>query len=166
LAAFQSYNLQPGPLLFQNSPALVWGLIASLYIGNVILLMLNLPLVGLWVKLLKVPQPLLYAGILVFATIGVYGMRQSAFDLVLMFGIGLIGVLMRRYDFPVAPVIIGMIVGPMSEKQLRNALSIAQGDWSIFVRRPIALTLLVLTVLILFVPMWMRRKGVSLSEDD
>ncbi len=166
LAAFQSYNLQPGPLLFQNSPALVWGLIASLYVGNVILLLLNLPLVSLWVKLLKVPQPLLYAGILVFATIGVYGMRQSAFDLVLMFGIGLMGVLMRRYDFPVAPVIIGMIVGPMSEKQLRNALSIAQGDWSVFVRRPIALTLLVLTVLILFVPMWMRRRGVSLSEDD
>jgi putative tricarboxylic transport membrane protein len=166
LAAFQSYNLQPGPLLFQNSAPLVWGLIASLYIGNVILLLLNLPLVGLWVRLLKVPQPLLYAGILVFATIGVYGMRQSAFDLVLMFGIGMVGVLMRRYDFPVAPVIIGMIVGPMSEKQLRNALSIAQGDWSIFVKRPIALTLLVMTVLILFVPMWLRRRGVQLSEDD
>jgi putative tricarboxylic transport membrane protein len=166
LAAFQSYNLQPGPLLFQNSAPLVWGLIASLYIGNVLLLLLNLPLVGLWVRLLKVPQPLLYAGILVFATIGVYGMRQSAFDLVLMFGIGMVGVLMRRFDFPVAPVIIGMIVGPMSEKQLRNALSIAQGDWSVFVRRPIALSLLVLTVLILFVPMWLRRRGLQLSEDD
>jgi putative tricarboxylic transport membrane protein len=166
LAAFQSYNIQPGPLLFQNSGALVWGLIASLYVGNVILLMLNLPLVRMWVRLLAVPRAQLYAGILVFATIGVYGMRQSSFDLFLMLGIGLIGMLMRRFDFPVAPVIIGMIVGPMSEKQLRNALSIAQGDWSIFLTRPISLTLLIVTVLVLFVPMWLRRKGLRLGEDD
>jgi putative tricarboxylic transport membrane protein len=166
IGAFQNYNIQPGPLLFQTSGPLVWGLIASLYIGNVMLLILNLPLVGLWAKLLTIPKPQLYAGILVFASIGVYGMRQSAFDLVLMYAIGLVGVVMRRFDFPVAPVIVGMILGPMSEKQLRNALSISQGDWLIFFKQPIACTFMLLTIAVLFVPMILRRRGVRLSEDD
>ncbi len=166
IGAFQNYNIQPGPLLFQTSGPLVWGLIASLYIGNVMLLILNLPLVGLWAKLLLIPKPQLYAGILVFASIGVYGMRQSAFDLVLMYLIGVVGVIMRRFDFPVAPVIVGMILGPMSEKQLRNALSIAQGDWLIFFKQPIACTFMVLTILVMFVPWVLRKRGVRLSEDD
>jgi putative tricarboxylic transport membrane protein len=97
----------------------VWALIASLYIGNVMLLILNLPLVGLWVKLLKIPKAHLYAGILIFSTVGVYGMRQSAFDLLLLYGIGLVGVLMRRYDFPTAPVVVGLILGPLAEAQMR-----------------------------------------------
>jgi putative tricarboxylic transport membrane protein len=166
LAAFQNYNLQPGPLLFQTSGPLVWGLIASLYIGNVMLLILNLPLVGLWAKLLTIPRPQLYAGILVFATIGVYSMRQSWFDLLLMYAVGVIGVIMRRFDFPVAPVIVGMILGPMSEKQLRNALSIAQGDWTTFLTRPIAGTFMLITLLVLFVPLFLRKRGIRLSEDD
>ncbi len=166
IGAFQNYNIQPGPLLFQTSGPLVWGLIASLYIGNVMLLVLNLPLVGLWAKLLTIPKPQLYAGILVFASIGVYGMRQSSFDLVLMYAIGVVGVIMRRFDFPVAPVIVGMILGPMSEKQLRNALSIAQGDWLVFFKQPIACTFMLLTVAVLFVPTILRRRGVRLSEDD
>jgi putative tricarboxylic transport membrane protein len=152
LAAFQNYGLQPGPMLFQTSGELVWGLIASLYIGNVILLILNLPLVGLWVKLLHIPTPMLYAGILVFSTIGVYGMRQSTFDLFLLYAIGLVGVVMRRFDFPVAPVVVGMILGPMSEKQLRNALSIAQGDWTVFLKQPICAGILAVTVAVLVLP--------------
>jgi putative tricarboxylic transport membrane protein len=116
----------------------VWALIASLYIGNVMLLVLNLPLVGMWVKLLKIPRPQLYAGILIFATIGVYGMRQSAFDLYLMLGIGLLGVVMRRFDFPTAPVIVGMILGPLAEAQMRNALSIGEGHWGVFIERPMS----------------------------
>ncbi|WP_225984937.1 tripartite tricarboxylate transporter permease [Noviherbaspirillum aerium] len=166
LAAFQNYNLQPGPLLFQTSADLVWALIGSLFVGNVILLVLNLPLIRIWVKLLRVPKPYLYAGILVFATIGVYGMRQSSFDLVLMFAIGAFGVLMRRYDFPVAPVIVGMIMGPMAEKQLRLALSISQGDWLVFLKQPISASLMVATFLVLFVPYILRRRGIRLSEDD
>ncbi len=156
LSAFQNYGLQPGPQLFQNSSALVWALIASLYIGNVMLLVLNLPLVGMWVKLLKIPRPQLYAGILIFATIGVYGMRQSSFDLFLMFGVGLVGVLMRRFDFPTAPVIVGMILGPLAEAQMRNAISIGEGRWTVFVERPMSATLLAVVVAVLVLPRLLR----------
>jgi putative tricarboxylic transport membrane protein len=152
LGAFQNYGIQPGPQLFTTSAALVWALIASLYIGNVMLLILNLPLVGLWVKLLKIPKPQLYAGILIFATVGAYGMRQSAFDLFLLYAIGLLGVLMRRYDFPTAPVVVGMILGPLAEAQMRNALSIGEGKWSVFVQRPMSLVLIVIVLAVLVLP--------------
>ena len=157
LAAFQQYGLQPGPLLFVNSADLVWALIASMYIGNVMLLVLNLPMVGLWVKLLKIPKPMLYSGILIFATLGVYGMRQSTFDIFLLYVIGLMGFVMRRYDFPTAPVIIGMILGPLAEAQLRRSLSISQGDWMIFLEKPLSASLLALTALIVVGP-WAWRK--------
>ena len=160
LSAFQNYGLNPGPQLFESNAALVWTLIASLYIGNVMLLVLNLPMVGLWVKLLKIPKAPLYAGILIFATVGVYGMRQSAFDLYLMLGLGLVGVLMRRFDFPTAPVIVGLILGPLAEAQMRNALSIGQGSWMVFLERPMSATLLVIVAAVLLVPRmiaWRRR---------
>ena len=156
LAAFQNYNLQPGPMLFQTSGDLVWGLLASLYIGNVMLLVLNLPAIGLWVRMLRVPTPLLYGGILIFAGLGAYGIRQSWFDLLLLFVIGLLGMAMRRFDFPTAPVIVGLILGPMAEKQLRNALSIGQGDWSLFVKQPISATILAMTVAVVVVPRVLR----------
>ena len=158
LSALQNYGINAGPQLFQTSSALVWALIASLYIGNVMLLVLNLPLVGMWVKLLKIPRPQLYAGILIFATVGVYGMRQSSFDLFLMLGIGLIGVLMRRFDFPTAPVIVGMILGPLAEAQMRNALSIGEGHWSVFVERPMSATLLAVVVAALLLPVVLRLR--------
>jgi putative tricarboxylic transport membrane protein len=159
LSAFQNYGINPGPQLFTTSADLVWALIASLYIGNIMLLVLNLPMVGMWVKLLKIPKAQLYAGILIFATVGVYGMRQSAFDLFLMFGVGLLGVLMRRFDFPTAPVIVGMILGPMAEAQLRNALSIGEGKWSVFIDRPMSLTLLALVASLLLIPPLLRLRA-------
>ena len=152
LGAFQNYGINPGPQLFDKNAALVWALIASLYIGNVMLLVLNLPLVGLWVKLLKIPKPQLYAGILIFATVGVYGMRQSAFDLFLLYAIGLLGVLMRRFDFPTAPVVVGMILGPLAEAQMRNALSIGEGHWGVFLQRPVSVLLLVIVAMVLLLP--------------
>jgi putative tricarboxylic transport membrane protein len=152
LSALQGYGINAGPQLFQTSSTLVWALITSLYIGNVMLLVLNLPLVGLWVKLLKIPRPPLYAGILIFATIGVYGMRQSTFDLWLMLGVGLLGVLMRRYDFPTAPVIVGMILGPLAEAQMRNALSIGEGHWGVFIERPMSASLLAVVLAVLVLP--------------
>ncbi len=164
LGAFQNYGIQPGPQLFQTSSALVWALIASLYIGNVMLLVLNLPLVGLWVKLLKIPKPQLYAGILIFATVGVYGMRQSAFDLFLLYAIGLLGVVMRRFDFPTAPVVVGMILGPLAEAQMRNALSIGEGNWLVFLQRPMSLVLLLVVLGVLLLPralqFWKGRRRV------
>jgi putative tricarboxylic transport membrane protein len=157
LAAFQQYGLQPGPLLFETNAPLVWGLIASFFIGNVMLVILNLPMVGLWVKLLKIPKPQLYAGILVFATMGVYGMRQSAFDVFLLYAVGLMGFVMRRYGFPTAPVIVGMILGPLAEEQMRRSLALSQGDSMTFISRPISGTILVVTALIVFGP-WVWRK--------
>ena len=144
LSAFQSYGINPGPMLLQSQPQLVWGLIASLFIGNVMLLVLNLPLVGLWVRILKIPPPLLYAGILVFATIGTYGISNSPVDLVLLYVIGAIGFLMRRFDFPTAPVVIGMILGPLAEQELRRAMTISNGDASVFITQPLAAALLFL----------------------
>ncbi|MBP8271380.1 MAG: tripartite tricarboxylate transporter permease, partial [Sphaerotilus sp.] len=144
--------------LFDTNATLVWALIASLYIGNVMLLILNLPLVGLWVKLLKIPKSYLYAGILIFATVGVYGMRQSAFDLFLMFAIGLLGVVMRRFSFPTAPVIVGMILGPLAEAQMRNALSIGEGKWGVFLERPMSATLIVVVLAVLILPRLMKLR--------
>ncbi|TAG34990.1 MAG: tripartite tricarboxylate transporter permease [Polaromonas sp.] len=165
LGAFQNYGIQPGPQLFTASSTLVWALIASLYIGNVMLLVLNLPLVGLWVKLLKIPKPYLYAGILIFATVGVYGMRQSAFDLFLLYAIGVLGVVMRRFDFPTAPVIVGMILGPLAEAQLRNAMSIGEGSAIVFVQRPVSLLLIVVVLAVLVLPRlvkaWSARKAMA-----
>lgn len=153
LAAFQNYGLQPGPLLFATNPTLVWALIASLYIGNVILLVLNLPLVGLWVRLLLIPRPYIYAGIVVFALVGVWGLSTSWMDLLLMFVIGLAGYFARVYDFPIAPALIGLILGPQAEIQLRRALSVSQGDWSVLFTSPISLCFLILAAMILVLPL-------------
>jgi putative tricarboxylic transport membrane protein len=152
LSAFQSYGIQPGPMLFATQGDLVWGLIASLYVGNVMLLVLNLPLVGLWVKILKIPTPQLYAGILVFATIGAYGVSNSVVDLLVMYGVGIIGLFMKRYDFPVAPAVIGMILGPLAEQAFRQALTISQGDATTFITRPISASFLVVALLLAFGP--------------
>ena len=157
LSAFQNYGIQPGPLLFQTQADLVWGLIASLYIGNALLLILNLPLVGIWVKVLQIPRPLLYAGILVFATLGAYSLHQSVMDLLILYSFGLLGFVMRRWDIPVAPAVIGLILGPLAETQFRRALSISQGDPSVFVTQPISATILAVSALLLLIPVLFRR---------
>lgn len=163
LSAFEGYGIQTGPQLFATQGSLVWTLIASLYIGNVILLVLNLPLVGLWVKMLKIPPPWLYAGIIVISTAGVYGAGNSVFNVGLLFVFGLIGYAMRRFDFPAAPLIVGLILAPMAEQSMRQALVISMGDWSTFVTRPLSSFLLGVSALLLWVPAlwrwWHRRPG-------
>ena len=159
LAAFQIYNLQPGPLLFQKSPDLVWALIASLYIGNLMLLVLNLLLIRLWVKVLAIPRALLYSAILVFATLGVYSVANSLVDVLIMYLIGVVGFFMRRYDFPVGPMILGVILGPMMEAQFRRALQISQGDLTVFVTRPISLVILLVALAVLVGPQIPRLFG-------
>lgn len=159
LAGFQQFGLQPGPLLFATSPKLVWGLIASLLIANVMLLVLNLPLIRLWVKLLTIPRPWLYAGILLFATLGTIGMNPSPVELGMLLVFGIMGFAMRVYGYPIAPVVVGLILGPMAEQQLRRALSIAQGDWSTLVSTPIAAGILLIAALALIVPFALRLRG-------
>ena len=157
LVAFQNYGLQPGPFLFTSNPELVWGLIASLYVGNAMLLVLNLPLVGLWVRLLYIPKPQLYAGILVFAMIGIWGVSGSVFDLTLMAALGVVSYVMRVYGFPIAPLLIGLILVPLAENQLRTALAAGQGQISVLFQSPIAVAFFVAAVLFLFVP-WLLGK--------
>ncbi|MGC9449641.1 tripartite tricarboxylate transporter permease [Cereibacter johrii] len=159
LAGFQQFGLQPGPLLFATNPQLVWGLIASLLIANVMLLVLNLPLIGLWVRLLTIPRPWLYAGILLFATLGTIGVNPSPVELGMLLGFGVLGYLMRLFGYPIAPVVVGLILGPMAEQQLRRALAIAQGDVTTLIASPIAATLLGLAAAALIVPILMRRYG-------
>jgi putative tricarboxylic transport membrane protein len=156
LAAFQRYGLNPGPTLFQRDPDLVWGLIASLYIGNVMLLVLNLPLAGVWVRLLAIPRPLLYAGILVLAGLGTYGVSGSVVDLVVLYLLGALGFAMRRFDIPVAPAVVGMVLGPIAEDHFRRALQIAQGNYTTFVTRPISAAILLLALLALILPPLVR----------
>jgi putative tricarboxylic transport membrane protein len=171
LAAFQIFNLQPGPELFERNSDLVWTLIASLYIGNVMLLLLNLPLIRVWVKVLEVPRPLLYAGILVFATLGVYSLSGSVVEVLVMYGIGVLGFFMRRYDFPIAPVILGVILGPLMEVQARRALVGSGEDLDVFVGRPLTVILLVLAIAAFILPNlpqlagWRRERADAAAED-
>ncbi|GAA0964195.1 tripartite tricarboxylate transporter permease [Acrocarpospora macrocephala] len=153
LAAFQQYGLQPGPQLFDHNPALVWGMVASLFIGNTMLLVLNLPLAPLWARVLRVPRPYLYAGIVLFAALGVYALNNSWVDLIVLYLLGLLGFAMRRFGLPVAPAVIGLILGPMAEIQLRRALAIGAGDVTTLVRSPVAVVLLVLAALALLTPL-------------
>ena len=158
LAAFQQYGLQPGSQLFTANAGLVWTLIASLYIGNVMLLVLNLPLVGLWVRLLSIPQPLLYGGILVFSTLGVYSVNNRVFDLIVLYAMGLVGYLMRRFEFPVAPCIIGLILGPLAEEHFRRTMSITQGDASVFFTDPLSAVILALAAAVFVLPLLYKLK--------
>jgi putative tricarboxylic transport membrane protein len=152
LAAFQIFNLQPGPQLFTKNSELVWTLIASLYIGNVMLLLLNLPMIRIWVKVLEIPKQALYAGILVFATLGVYSLSGSAVEVLVMYAIGVVGFFMRRFEFPIAPVILGVILGPVMEVQFRRALVASGGDATVFVDRPLTVALLSAALLALVLP--------------
>jgi putative tricarboxylic transport membrane protein len=156
LAGFQQYGLNPGPLLFAERPDLVWGLIASLFIANMMLIVLNLPLVGLWVRLLAIPQPWLYAGILVFAAMGTVAANPSAVELMMLLVFGVLGYLMRRYDYPIAPIVVGLILGPMAEAQLRRALSISLGDPLVLVQNPVSATLLAIALIALVAPFAMK----------
>ncbi|TDC88990.1 tripartite tricarboxylate transporter permease [Saccharopolyspora aridisoli] len=156
LAAFQQYGIQPGPLLFAREPELVWALIASMFIGSVLLLVLNLPLAPVWAKLLQIPRPHLYAGILFFASVGAYAVGGEPMDLLLLFVIGLIGFAMRRYGLPVLPAIIAVILGPTSEQQMRRALQISDGSLSGLVNTSFSITVYCIVAVILVWPLLAR----------
>jgi putative tricarboxylic transport membrane protein len=152
LFVFMMYGLQPGPQLFDTNPELIWAIIASMYIGNVMLLVLNLPLVGLFAQLLKTPPAMLYSGVIAFSVLGAYALNFNVFDMLMLLGFGLVGYLMQRYDFPMAPAVLALVLGILAEQHLRRALSVSNGDLMTFVERPISLALLVFILLVLVLP--------------
>ncbi len=159
LAGFQQFGLQPGPLLFVNNADLVWSLIASLLVANFMLIVLNLPMIGIWVRLLAIPKPWLYAGILSFATLGTIGANPSAFELGMLLAFGLLGYGLRRYGYPIAPVVVGLILGPLAEQQLRRALAISQGDPAVLLSSPAAIVLYVIAAIAILLPIFLRMRG-------
>jgi putative tricarboxylic transport membrane protein len=158
LGALLGMNVTPGPLLLEREPGLFWGLAASMYIGNVFLLILNLPLVGLFVRMLRLPRWFLFPAVAAISFVAVYAVNASAFDLVLMTGFGLLGYLMRKLDFPLAPVILGLVLGPLMEKNLRRALALSGGDWRVLVSSPLAIVLWVLAATSVMLPLVLRRR--------
>jgi putative tricarboxylic transport membrane protein len=162
LAALLIHGVTPGPMLIQNSPELFWGLIASMYVGNVVLLILNLPMIGLFINVLRIPYPYLYPLILVFCVLGVYAINQSTVDVWIMIIMGFIGYVLRKLDFETAPIVLGLILAPMFELSVRQALAMSAGDYSIFLTRPISASMLAIGALILGYAIWSafsRRAG-------
>ena len=162
LGALMIHGIAPGPSVMTQKPDLFWGLIASMWLGNAMLIMLNLPLVGLWVLLLKVPYRYLFPGIMVFSSIGIYSMNNSSFDLYLTGLFGLIGFLWKKLRCSPVPLILGFVLGPMMEENLRRAMLISRGDPLVFVRRPISLAFLLVTVLVLILtatPALRKKRG-------
>ena len=166
MGAFIMNGLTPGPFLFQERPDLVWAVIASFFIGNAMLLALNLPLVGLWAKLLRLPFRYLCVGVIIFCIVGAYSLKQTVFDVWVMLGFGLIGYVLRKLEFPLAPAILAMILGPMMEKSLRTTLEISGGSFAIFLDRPVALVLLVIPVIIFAVVLLRPKSFEPLREAD
>ena len=167
LVAFQTYQIQPGPTLFLTNGALIWTLIASLFIGNALLLILNLPLVRLWVQLLRIPRPYLFAGIVTFALLGAYALNASTFDVQVAIAIGILGFLFRRFGIPITPLILGLILGPNLELQFRRALQISAGDYSTLWASPLSKILYFVLILALATPIIsrvMRRVRSSASK--
>jgi len=159
MGALMMYNVQPGPLLFEDHPQVAWGLIASMFIGNIMLLILNLPLVKVFAKIIQTPKQFLIPMIIAISIFGVYAVQVSTNDLLLLLGCGILGYFLSKNDYPIAPLVLGLVLGPMVENNLRRALTISNGDFSVFISRPISLIFLVITVLWLLVPFMMKRRG-------
>jgi putative tricarboxylic transport membrane protein len=175
LAALMVHGVAAGPLLIQQQPELFWGFIASMYVGNVVLLILNLPLVGIFVNLLRIPYPLLYPAILMFCVLGVYAVNGSVVDVGIMTVMGALGYGLRKFDFEAAPVVLGLVLAPMMEMSFRQSLAMSSGSYSIFLTRPIAsvllmagLALLLLSVVPVFTTKvdWRHKVGFGPGQDQ
>ena len=157
------HGIRPGPLLLQEHPDLFWGVIASMYIGNALLLALNLPLINFWVRMLKVPYQYLAVIVVVVCVIGAYSVNNSAWDIGMMVFFGILGYLLRKFAFPASPFILAMILGPMLEKTLQQSLIASGGDFMTFLNRPISASLLLAAGLLMLTPLakslWKKQKG-------
>jgi putative tricarboxylic transport membrane protein len=166
LGALMGLNITPGPLLIERNPEVFWGLVASMYVGNVILLVLNLPLVGVFVKVLQLPRWILMPAVVALSCVGVYAVNSSALDLVLMTLLGFVGYIMRKANFPLAPVILGLVLGPLMEKSLRRSLALSGGEWSILFDSPIAVVLWLLAIASLLLPFAVTIGGKKLKSSS
>lgn len=159
LGALMIHGVQPGPLLIKEQPDIFWGTIVSMYIGNVMLLVLNLPLIGMWVKIVKIPYRILFPFILFFCVIGSYTINNSTFDVLTMLVFGIIGYLFQKYRYEPAPLVMAFILGPIMENALRQSLIMSDGDFSIFISRPISIAGLSIAVFLLLLPLLSRKRG-------
>ena len=168
LGAFRIHGVQPGPLMMTQNPGLVWGVIASMYIGNVMLLVLNLPLIGIWVQVLKVPYKILFPLILLFCLIGVYTVSNAIFDIYVMIAFGIAGYLMKKFEYEGAPLVLAFVLGPLLENNLRKSLILSRGDFTFFFTRPISaaclLTALFLLVSPLIPALGKKREQIAVEE--
>ena len=160
LGALAIYGIQPGPLLIKEHPQIFWGLIASMYVGNVMLLILNLPLIPLWVQVLKIPYGILYPVILLFCLIGSYSLNNNIGDVLIMWFFGVFGFLMKKFEFEAAPLVLALVLGPMLEDNLRQALIISGGDFSVFISRPLSVVFLAVSASALLFPLLRLRPRV------
>jgi len=168
VGAMMIHGIVPGPQVMTERPELFWGLIASMWVGNALLVLLNLPLIGIWVRLLKVPYRLLYPAILLFCGIGIYSVNQSAVDIAFAVGFGALGYLFIKIGCEPAPLLLGYVLGPLMEENLRRALLLARGDATVFVSRPLSATLLALAVMLIVVvalPAVRKTREVAFQED-
>jgi putative tricarboxylic transport membrane protein len=168
LGAMMIHGMQPGPMLVKEQPGLFWGAITSMYLGNVMLLVLNLPLIGLWVKILKVPYPILFPLILLFCVVGAYSLNNSIVEVLIMVIFGLIGYLFKKFEYEAAPLILALVLGPMLETALRRSLLLSAGDPMIFLTRPISAALMLISFFLLAYPLvpWLRKKRATLPKGE
>jgi putative tricarboxylic transport membrane protein len=168
MGAFIIHGLQPGPLMMSQNPTLFWGIVVSMYIGNAMLLVLNLPLIGMWVQLLRLPYNVLFPLIVLFSIVGVYCSSNNVFDVYVMIAFGMLGYLMRKVGYEPAPLVLAFVLGPMLENNLRKALILSQGELATFVSRPISATCLALAALLLATPLLpaLRRKREAVALDE
>ncbi|MDQ0861791.1 tripartite tricarboxylate transporter permease [Bacillus sp. V2I10] len=159
MGALMMYNIQPGPLLFEDHPQVAWGLIASMFIGNIMLLALNMPLVKVFAKIIQTPKKYLIPLIIAISIFGVYAVQVSVYDLLLLLACGVLGYFLSKNDYPIAPLVLGLVLGPMIENNMRRALTISNGDYSIFFSRPLSVSFLILTALWLLIPVLMKKRG-------
>jgi TctA family transporter len=169
VGAMTIHSIQPGPQVMTSNPGLFWGLIASMWVGNLMLVVLNLPLIGIWIKLLQVPYRLLYPAILLFCAIGVYTINNASFDVMQTAAFGFLGVVFVKLEFEPAPLLLGFVLGPMMEENLRRAMLLSRGDPSVFVTRPISLVMLLMAVgllLLIAVPKFRKTREVAFQEKE
>ncbi len=166
LGALMIHGLEPGPLLILEAPEVFWGVIVSMYIGNVMLMVLNLPLIGLWVKILRIPYFFLFPLIILFCLIGVYSVRNNAADIVIMFVFGVVGYLMKKFGYQAAPLVLALVLGPMLEEAFRQSLITSRGSFTIFFTRPISVGFLIVAFILLIIPIITMRKKTPVDEES